>query len=345
MENQSLRQRVYDIFKDFFGEENVDLQDNYIIIHFPKVTVTNEHDRSIDITHLWVRVPVDTNGTICGVFEMIRSEFTLDQFRSGYSHSHIPFRDKHNYNIWADPCLGSGPIRGTIASLSREFSEDMWNLFCLELSKYVTVESLAGTPYMYLERVGAANTREETVDFPFRYNDGEISSEYNGIAAQFIPFILSKRPFNFNFVNGSYGIAMSDRNIFVTLSNLFIEFYNSLPEDSRPSKEYLFGINLLRRGKYIDNNFKYIINTGDIHISRYNDIIGEELFTFKGTPVLFNITDSNNIPVEEDPNMSIFLSKSFVVSIIDRILRTINNKYGQQITEESDFSGEEQEYV
>ena len=64
MENQSLRQRVYDIFKDFFGEENVDLQDNYIIIHFPKVTVTNEHDRSIDITHLWVRVPVDTNGTI-----------------------------------------------------------------------------------------------------------------------------------------------------------------------------------------------------------------------------------------------------------------------------------------
>ena len=43
--------------------------------------------------------------------------------------------------------------------------------------------------------------------------------------------------------------------------------------------------------------------------------------------------------------MSIFLSKSFVVSIIDRILRTINNKYGQQTTEESDFSGEAQKYV
>ena len=76
--------QVYDIFNDFFGEERVDLQDTNIIVHFPKVTVTNEYNRSVDITHLWVKVPLNSNGTIANIFCMVRSEYTYQQFVSGY---------------------------------------------------------------------------------------------------------------------------------------------------------------------------------------------------------------------------------------------------------------------
>lgn len=335
---------VHNIFNEFFGEENVDLQGQTMLIHFPKVKVTNELDRSVDITHLWVKVKLSLDGTIDGYFQMMRSELTFEQFESGYSHSHINSVCMDNYYRWSNPCLGSGPIRNTIASLSTQFSEEMWNLFCLELSKYVTVESLTGVPYMYLERIGISNnslTRE--IHFPFNHID-RCLSDFEPYIAAFIPVILSKRPFGFNFSNGSYGIAMSDRDLFITLSNLFIEWYNSLPVSQQTSKEELFARGIIFKGKCIGNKLYYILGNNANSVANYNRLIGRELFRFKNRIITFNITNIVRT-VEDDPNMSIFLSDNIVRVIIDRILRTINNKYGQPSTEEGTFSGEAHRYL
>ena len=332
---------VYNIFIEFFGEENVDLQEQTILVHFPEVKVTNENNRSVDITHLWVKVKLSLDGTINGYFQMMRSEFTLEQFKSGYSHSHIPSVTINNCYRWADPCLGRGPIRNTIASLSTQFSEEMWSLFCLELSKYVTVESLTGVPYMHLERIGISNLFTQEIRFPFSYL-GECSSALEPYIAAFIPIILSKKPFGFNFFNGSYGIAMSDRDLLITLSNLFIEWYNSLPATQQPSREELFAKGVIYKGKCIGNKLYYIFDRSTNEVVDYNSLIGRPLFKFKNRVITFNITNMVRT-IDDDPNISIFLSEAMVLSIINRILRTINNKYGQPNTE--DFSGETHRYL
>lgn len=335
---------IHGIFINFFGEENVDLQGQVILVHFPKVTVTNENDRSVDITHLWVKVKLELDGTINGAFRMMRSEFTLEQFKSGYSHSHIPYTDTSNYNLWANPCLGSGPIRNTIASLSYQFSEDMWNMFCLELSKYVTVESLAGVPFMYLERIDT-NTTVSEIEFPFKYMvEPSLSDRDEQLVASFIRTIIDKKPFGFNYINGSYGIAMSDRDLFITLSNLFIEYYNSLSADQQIPKEELYADRIICIGKYINNKLYYIGHGTRNTTASYQELIGRDLFRFKDRTITFNITNSIR-DIEEDPNNSIFLSNLIVQIIIDRILRTINNKYGQHSSQETDPTREAHRYL
>ena len=344
MEEQDPISIVHNIFIEFFGEENVDLQGQTILVHFPEVKVTNEHNRSVDITHLWVKVKLLLDGTIDGYFQMMRSELTLEQFESGYSHSHIYMVHTDNYYKWSNPCLGDGPIRNTIASLSTQFSEEMWNLFCLELSKYVTVESLAGVPYMYLERIGISdNSTTQEIRFPFSRID-KCPPELEPYIAAFIPAVLNKKPFGFNFSNGSYGIAMSDRDLFITLSNLFIEWYNSLPAAQQTSREELFARGIIYKGKCIGNKLYYVFDRNTNATANYNRLIGRNLFRFKNRTITFNITNIVRT-MEDDPNMSIFLSKTIVMVIIDRILRTINNKYGQPSTEEGTFSEEAHRYL
>ena len=345
MEENNPISTVHNIFIDFFGEKNVDLQGNVIIVHFPKVTVTNENDRSVEITHLWVRVKLSSDGTIDGTFQMIRSEITDVQFMSGYSHSHINTVNSYTFNKWSDPCLGTGPIRNTITSLSTQFSEDMWNLFCLELSKYVTVESLDGVPYVYLERIGVRNSNmTERIKFPLKYVTYDLGSSTD-IAPYIIPFIsfiLDKKPFGFNFSNGSYGIAMSDERLFITLSNLYIEFYNSLPTEQKFPKQELFDKRILGKGKYIENAL-YWINDGTRALAEHRELTGRELFKFKDKPVTFNIINTIN-NTEEDPNLSLFLSTFIVELIVKKILTTINSKYGQS-GQETSFSGEALRYL
>ena len=58
----------------------------FILVHFPHVRVTNEHDRFVDINHLWAKVRVMYNGTLSGGFSLNRSEYTLLHIRSHYMH-------------------------------------------------------------------------------------------------------------------------------------------------------------------------------------------------------------------------------------------------------------------
>ena len=174
---------VYGIFKDFFGEGFVDLQIDgrtlhnedllpggvtmddlsatdiphrhieekktalattlSIVVWWPEVTVTNEHDRSIVIWDLFAKIGINTLGTIPYEqpgFLLKRSTYNTSQLLSGYLHSHIPhtYANRENLIAWKSPCLGRGPIRGTIMSLKSDYDDTMWMLFCQELSMYTT---------------------------------------------------------------------------------------------------------------------------------------------------------------------------------------------------------------
>ena len=58
----------------------------FILVHFPHVRVTNEHDRFVDINHLWAKVKVMYNGALNGGFTLNRSEYTMLHISSGYMH-------------------------------------------------------------------------------------------------------------------------------------------------------------------------------------------------------------------------------------------------------------------
>lgn len=337
MNEQNNVEDVYDIFKTFFGEEKIDLQEDTaeniqkIIVHFPKVTVTNEYDKSIDITELWVKVKISKEGFIVGTFEMIRSEYTLEQILSGYCHSHVSSVNEFNIDSWKKPCLGTGPIKDTITSLSCNFSKELWELFCYELSKYITVESVSGGPYIRLENVGFKSNNVVTLPFRERAVILNYKTEY-AVIKKFIYYIVDKKPFNFNFINNSYGIALSNKELLIVLSNLFIEYYNSLSKKDKESLDTLLFTYILGKGKFINGILYYESN--NFSNNAINLLSNENTFilTFKGKDIKLSIIKPEN---KVDPNIFIFLNPEIVQLIMCRILILINDKYENNITTSS----------
>lgn len=299
----------------------------FILVHFPHVRVTNEHDRFVDINHLWAKVKVMYNGTLNGGFTLNRSEYTLLHFRSGYMHSHISSIPINDFTRFQGPCTGSGPINGTISVLNRDYDEDMWNMFCLELSKYVTVESVAGRPYHYLERLGT-NDMEAGMD---RFITYLLPSRYRGAIThdkfkEFVRYFINSKKLKFNYVNGSYSIGMSFIEFIVLISNEFIKWYNDQFNKEELTAKFadLKRQNILR--ECIIDNGKIYYNRGRNNVNNYAQYIGKKVCVFKGREVTVDITDVAEVRNE---NKSIILDIQTALYILTTILKVLNYRYGR----------------
>ena len=315
---------LHSILIDYFGDANVDFKENNeILIYFPKVTVTNENDKSIEITKLFVKVVVDEDCSLVGTFTMNRSEFTADQFRSDYLHSHIcgiPARNG-DASYFSTPCLGTGPIRQTCITLNHEFSEEFWNLFCRELSLYVTRESLTGVPYRHLEHVGIKNGKWSKINLEPSFYFTPFFKD--SVITQFIRDILKDMPFRFNYVNGSYGVAMSPFEWHIAISNKFIEWYNSRDKEFRERvnyKDYMMEVKVEGSAIYRQTNSSFI-NDRDL-----SEFIGRRVCTFKGEEVSLSITGINQH--FEDENITLVLNPEICQHILAYILKIVNFGYG-----------------
>lgn len=299
----------------------------FILVHFPHVRVTNEHDRFVDINHLWAKVKVMYNGTLYGGFTLNRSEYTLLHFRSRYMHSHISSIPTNDFTQFQNPCTGSGPINGTISVLNRDYDEDMWNMFCLELSKYVTVESVAGRPYHYLERLGtdgmeADMDRFTTCLFPNRYRGAITHDKFK----EFVRYFINSKKLKFNYVNGSYSIGMSFIEFIVLISNEFIKWYNDQFNKEELTAKFadLKRQNILR--ECIIDNGKIYYDRGRNNVNNYAQYIGKKVCVFKGREVTVDITDVAEVRNE---NKSIILDIQTALYILTTILKVLNYRYGR----------------
>lgn len=338
------QQKVADIFISFFGEEYVDYQKpdesairavirrypestieeiikiigevgnlaGTILVYFPKVTVTNEHNASIEITQLFVRTRVTSMGTIWGAFDMTRGEYTLGQIRQGYIHSHcsgIPSEGN-----FSSCCLGSGPIRHTISLLIQDFDEDRWNLYCFELSEYVKVESLSGIPYNSLRNV--VNSR---------YSPRVITPTYNLSQRVAIPERLkdfwldyiSTHELPLNFCNGNYSLAIPPITFFKDITYKYLEY---LDPTGKTSIESIISRcpEDFRRGVYVNNTFHDYSNVVNSTIST-----GEGTFVcnFKGRRIRRHIIV--DLPIQENPR-DILLKPEYIDILLTRTLFLIN---------------------
>lgn len=295
---------------------------SYILIRFPEVTVTNENDKSIDIKDLFVKIAVKGN-RMKGSFEMIRTTYNVTQWSSNYSHSHIPRISCTEVPKWQLPCLGSGPLNSTINELNATYDKDFLELFCLELSKYVTVESLAGVPHIKLETVGASTTRSE---LPVTYRGG---AERLGFITDFIKYFVKNTSIKFSYVNGNYALGEPLLDFWIKISNCFIEWFNNLYNQGETTSTFQ---------DLKDNNVivPFIIAEGKAHkisntpLTFIEELNGADMFIFKGEMQHLNIEGYVDINI----NKTILLSSNICSYIITCILKLINCKYGRINSEE-----------
>lgn len=316
----------------------------FILVHFPHVRVTNEHDRFVDINHLWAKVKVSYNGTLNGGFTLNRSEYTLLHIRSHYMHSHISSIPTGDFTKFQNPCTGRGPINGTISALNRDYDEDMWNMFCLELSKYVTVESVAGVPYNYLEKLGT-NDMEVGVDRFITYLS---PSYYESVITpnkfrEFVRYFISSKKLKFNYVNGSYSIGMSLIEFIVLISNEFIKWYNDQFNKEELTAKFA---DLKRHGilrECIIDNGKIYYDRDRNNVNNYAQYIGKKVCVFKGREITVDITDIAEVRNE---NKSIILNTQTALYILNIILKVLNYRYGRnKATHEGNQLGTEVRYL
>ena len=308
---------------DYIGDTR--FSSGFILVHFPHVRITNEYNRFVDINHLYAKVGVLHNGSMNGYFSLNRAEYTYLHISSGYMHSHVSTIPTSDFTKFQTPCTGTGPIKDTISNLSNEFDSDIWRLFCLELSKYVEVESIAGTPYHRLENLGTSNMGAGEDVFrvvnQLRYEDS-----IKEMIKEFVPYFIKQGKLKFNYANGSYSIGMSFTEYILVISNEFIDWYNK----KYNNKEWKYTFSTLKRsdvlkeGIIANNKIYYENSRRNVNsCAAYN---GKRMCTFKGKDVLINIVDINE--VKED-NKSIILNTNIALYILSKILRVINYRYGK----------------
>lgn len=306
----------------------------YILVHFPRVRVTNENNRFIDITHLYAKIIITYEGVMTRNFSLNRSEYTAIQMLSGYMHSHISGIPSSDFSQFQDPCLGSGPIRDTINNLKRSYNEDLWELFCLELSKYVTVESLTGRPYRYLESVGAASTCPTKFYIP-----SSVPRTFKPIINLFLPHFINSKKLKFSYKNGFYTIGMSYIDFMLCISNEFIAWYNeqiSKDADNLPTVAGLFTSNHIDR-YIISNNIIY--KPSNYNFSSLSTYEGKFVCKFKNRDVRIHITNYEDVNTN---NTTILLSSNMALFALNTILKVLNYNYGRKTNNDNSNTSEGQ---
>lgn len=297
-----------------------------ILVHFPQVRITNEFDKFVDINHLYVKIQLNVRGSLCGGFTLNRSDYSLLHLRNNYMHSHvsnIPFTD---FRSFQSPCLGQGPIRDTIASLQRICDFDLWQLFCLELDKYVHVESVAGTPYHRLESL---KNSDSTIMGPkVIVRGGQVINSFKSYFKKFCLYFIAQKKLRYNYVNGSFGLAMSFTDYLITISNEFINWCNiESAKGNMPDYNLVWFItnNILFRGVISDG---IIYTDTDSQVaSEYERHVGKEVCMFKGKKVTLTISD---FQTDTNDNKVILLNERIAARLLTLILQIINYKYGKE---------------
>lgn len=334
---------VYQVFKDYFKEENVDLDyvpQNYaIIIYWKELTITNEFNDSVNIQGLYCKIKINKDGKLISDRpSFIRDSYTEYQFKSGYIHSHIPrMYDDNSYKLWQGSCLGTGPILNTIDKLKEDpnaYNDYMtWTLFCFELDKYVRVESVAGVPYYKMKTIAPVTTKTKPIEMSyvtsqsFYLRGGVVKNTRKQIIDNFVWYLLNNNVIKFTYANGNYTIGMSNKDLILNVSNAFLKWlegYGQLHKIPSAIKEsWIYDVKCINNKLYvIVNTSRCILNAKEFDNKPLN-------FYFKGKLVKLHIT--NIINTDESKNSDVkILNTKIIGSIIFKILYFINCNYGNK---------------
>ena len=306
-----------------------------IMVWWPRVTVTNENNKSVVIQDLYAMIEVTLEGRIPYEnrgFKLNRTTFSEIQFVSGYLHSHIPhFSGVPDFN---NPCLGSGPINNTIMDLKNGFEDTVWMLFCQELSLYVTVESLKGGPYFRLETIGSRHDLIGFSDFTGSFNHlielrsfqrNNDDRRFKEMLREFIKYYLENGHLSISYKNKSYQSGLSYFDYMIDISNAFIDFFNQ--SGNRNNLQELYDNRILVKAFAAENKFYRNNNRSSDNSS---NLEGTEMFRFKGEVKTLHILRSS----EDEMHETTLLHNDIALFILHSILRIINYRYKNEHNEQ-----------
>ena len=313
-----------------------------IYVWWPRVTVTNENDRSVEIQDLYARIDVTREGRIPYEnrgFKLTRSTFSEVQFKSGYCHSHVPsFRYSDGPPPFDNPCLGTGPINNTIMDLKNQYEEALWMLFCQELAMYVTVESLRGGPHFRMEYIVdttmlSNNDYSSPSDMVRFYNEFDTNSrdQFYSILRAFTLWYLDKGHLNLSFKDGRYIQGMPYYDYMIDISNSFIEWFNQ--NGDRRSVNGLYRKNVI--DKVLVSNAKFYkvpVHRESFDAAQYE---GRHVLYFKGRDITLHIEADHEF--QEEP--TILLNHNIAMFILYNTLKVINYRYRNEHNRQQTGSG------
>lgn len=370
---------IYDTFKEFFGEDFVDMQPKssssikdylfakicdeasitqgneeedfnlsfevsdeqleeledtlknkrfIIYVWWPRVTVTNEYDKSVNIQDLYAKIEIQNDGCIpyeCTGFLLNRATYTREQFVSNYLHSHIRNIPKNDFTKFMEPCLGTGPIRNTIATLKNDYDETTWMLFCQELSVYVTVESITGGPWKRMENIGNTSIDHSYIDYNFSdarktyflelFSDGDLKD--------FIQYYLKHGHLSLRYINEKFTWGMPYYEYIIDISNAFIDYYNEFWSTHPRKLRNCFEKGILRQFVVANGKF-YKEDTDNSYVSLLDSYQDKLVLTFKGKEIHTHIID---VTQESEASLTTVIQNEIAMYILQNILRTINFRY------------------
>lgn len=306
-----------------------------VIVRFPRVTVTNEHDNSIDITELYAKVKIDCDFYEPIVLKMMRTEYSLEQWMSGYSHSHISGLCRNNED-WRHPCLGTGPLvatrnKVTIPDITIDERLEYLGLYCYELDKYVKVESIEGIPYNRLESVGLGDSKIDLGNGieDWYYFRGTTKS----ILEDFYKYFISEYDFKFSYINGQYVVGEPLLKLLIEMFQHFAIWYNKEGYSKyKKSLADLAGLRIL--AKYRISNRQIYVEDRHITQAEIDAINAEnrEMLVFKGKPVILRIYGNAKSSSE------LYLLNANIFDLFyTRILTIINYEYREEEGGETSF--------
>lgn len=251
-----------------------------VIIHFPKLTLTNENNKHHTIKDLFVKFSVNIHHKL-DILQGTRTTYHPIEHQKGYKHSHLPKGTNLLFNKF---CLGSdAPISFAKILLEEELTKhntnwtDTFLFFLNQIKAYVSYESLEGGPYVkisslvytsytlernigslqlentYYQILNVFNTfHQKNIFYFFKINDLFFSNNSFDIKKE----VFEKTVFTDAFLKSSYFNEQFKAN--------YIEYtYNNLPVDFElvlNNKEEVLDAYVLFQGKKIYGLVKPEIN-------------------------------------------------------------------------------------
>jgi hypothetical protein len=310
-------------------EETLENNRFLIYVWWPRVTVTNEYDKSVNIQDLYAKIEIQSDGTIpyeYPGFELNRATYTIEQFLSNYLHSHISSIPKDDFTHFQNPCLGRGPIRSTIGTLKTDYDEATWMLFCQELSMYVTVESVSGGPYHKMETIGEKSLSSSYRDYNFSIAGKNIflSIFTNDNLKEFIQYYLKHGHLSLRYINNVFTWGMPYYEYIIDISNSFIDFYNKYYSTTAQNLNNCFTVGLLKQVVVANGKFYNEGGNNNFNVSNLDSYQGRRVLTFKGKEICTTIIDNKQ---GSESTLTTVISSRLAMYILQKILRTINFRY------------------
>ena len=170
---------VYDMpaSREFQYAKGIGIVQMFIVIHYPEVTVTNSKKQSLTIRDLFVRFSFNEKGEFIEDLQGTRTTYTLDEFETDYTHSHLPRKKLRSFQTsdgkdmpfrlaYNSFCLGIGEIKDFIGIYNSSRDPIDFESIMYMLNTVVSWESLEGVPHA---RIANTLAKMSTVpDVPFK---------------------------------------------------------------------------------------------------------------------------------------------------------------------------------